>query len=87
MAEQPTQEEVEQIKQALVSGRKIEAIRTYREATGKDVKAAKDFIDELVARLIEQDPETYGKLSSKGRGCGTAVVLFAGFVAAGVACL
>lgn len=84
MAEQPSEAEVEEIKNALASGNKIAAIKIYRGATGKDLKAAKDFIDALVPRLIEQDPEKYVKLSAQGQGCGLAVFLFVVLAAVGV---
>ena len=47
----------QQIPNALMAGRKIEAIKLYREATGKGLKDGKDFIDRLVEKLAERDPE------------------------------
>ncbi|MBN1673479.1 MAG: ribosomal protein L7/L12 [Kiritimatiellae bacterium] len=82
MVEQPTPEQIQQIGSALADGRKIEAIKIYREATGKGLKEAKEFIDELVPRLQEQDPERYGNLTvSRGTGC-AGVILFGGGSAA-----
>ena len=46
----------QQIMNALIAGRKIEAIKLYREATGKGLKEAKDFIDRLVEELAERHP-------------------------------
>ncbi len=76
MADQPTRQQIEEITGALAAGRKIEAIKIYREATGKGLKEAKDFIDALIPRLKEEDPQTYAKLSAgEGSGC-ASVVLF-----------
>lgn len=46
-----SKEQMDQILDALVAGRKIEAIKVYREATGCDLKNAKGSIDRLVAEL------------------------------------
>lgn len=67
---------VEEITEQLAGGRKIEAIKTYRQATGRGLKEAKDFIDQLIPRLVEQDPERFAKAS--GAGCQTAAVLLIG---------
>jgi ribosomal protein L7/L12 len=75
MSDQPTQEQTQEIANALTAGRKIEAIKIYREATGKGLKDAKDFVEALVPKLIEQDPEKYKALSvPKGAGCASALV-------------
>ncbi len=42
--------------------------------------------DALVPRLIEDDPATYGKLSTQGQGCGLAVFLFVVLAAVGAFC-
>jgi hypothetical protein len=83
MAEQPTQEQIEQIGSALASGRKIEAIKIYREVTGKGLKESKAFIDALIPKLKEQNPETYGKLSaSRSAGCASVILLCMGLTTA-----
>lgn len=82
MEEQLSQEQIEQIGNALVSGRKIEAIKIYREATGEGLKDAKEFIDALIPKLIEQDPEKYAKLSAKGAGCTSVILLCIGLTTA-----
>ena len=56
----------QQILNALMAGRKIEAIKLYREATGKGLKDAKDFIDRLVEELAERHPEL---LENRRSGC------------------
>jgi len=78
MPDQLTPEQTQQIADTLTSGRKIEAIKLYRDATGKGLKDAKDFIDALIPKLIEQDPEKYGALVRQGTGCASAIVLALG---------
>lgn len=65
----------EQVAEALSTGRKIDAIKIYREATGKGLKESKDFIDELIPRLIDQDPERFAALNNTAAGCGTSAGL------------
>lgn len=77
MPDQPTQRQIEEIGDAIAGGRKIQAIKIYREATGKDLKAAKEFIDALIPRLKQQDPEKYATLSDpQTTGCASVVLLF-----------
>jgi len=78
-----TQEQIDRISDALASGRKIEAIKIYREATGQGLKEAKDFIEALIPKLKEQDPEKYASLG-QGSGCSSAAVLCIGLVAVAV---
>ena len=84
MADDPTQEQIEEVGNALASGRKIEAIKIYREASGKGLKEAKEFVEALIPQLKEQDPEKYAKLSSQGAGC-ASVILFCVALTAGSA--
>ena len=81
MAKQPTQEQIEQIGSALAAGRKIEAIKFYRETTGQGLKESKDFIEALIPKLKEQDPEKYAKLQTPGAGCASAIFLCIGLAA------
>ena len=74
MADELSDEQIEEISEALAGGNKIEAIKIYREATGKGLKDAKDFIDALIPKLIEQDPEKYDKIAKTGGGCASMVV-------------
>jgi hypothetical protein len=76
MSEPLSQEEVDRIADALAAGRKIEAIKIYREVTGQGLKQAKDFIDALIPKLREQDPERFAGLSTGPKvGCGSAVLV------------
>ncbi len=62
----------QQILNALVAGRKIEAIKLYRAATGKGLKEAKDFIDLLAKEMAERDPEL---LKNDRSGCMSNAVI------------
>lgn len=70
-------EQIEQISDLLATGRKIEAIKLYREATGRGLREAKEFVEELVPRLKAQDPDRFANLSS-GYGCTSVFVLCIG---------
>ena len=62
------------MEKALEAGRRIEAIKVYRVATGKDLKASKEFVDALAAELVERDPERFAALTKpRTAGCSTAV--------------
>lgn len=75
MANLPSDEQMEGISEALADGNKIEAIKIYREATDSGLKDSKDFIDELIPKLSEQDPEKYSKIAKSGGGCASVVIL------------
>ena len=62
----------QQILNALVAGRKIEAIKLYRAATGKGLKEAKDFIELLAEEMAERDPEL---LKNDRSGCMSNAVI------------
>ena len=76
MAEQLSDEQLEQVADALANGNKIQSIKLYRAFTGKGLAEAKEFIDELIPRLKEQDPDKYVGNLDKPAGCGTTVLLF-----------
>jgi len=67
-------ETVVRITEALYNGRKIEAIRVYREATGRGLKDSKDFIDALEAQLRQESPEKF-KVAPGGVSCATVVAV------------
>ena len=64
----------EQIIDALFAGRKIDAIKIYRTRMGTDLKTAHDFIRELEARLRAESPEKFARPS--GIGCSATTVIF-----------
>lgn len=70
----PLDEEMRrEIVDSIVSGRKIAAIKIYREATGSGLKEAKEFVDALADRLREEQPSL---LPPKSSGCGAASIAF-----------
>lgn len=66
---QPDSDMIDRITAALESGGKIAAIKIYRETTGKGLKESKEFIDALIPRLIEKDPQRFAKLAAGGGSC------------------
>lgn len=56
----------------MFAGRKIEAIKLYREATGEGLREAKEFIEELEGQLRTEEPD---KFSTPPGGSGCAGVL------------
>lgn len=69
-----TDETRDQINEAIFAGRKVEAIKLYRQATGEGLLESKEFIETLTKRLREEYPD---KVPAHASGCGTAVVLLA----------
>jgi len=67
-----TEDQLKRIADAIVSRRKIEAIKVYREATGEGLKEAKEAIEEITASLAEKHPELVTKNSS---GCLTVITV------------
>ena len=66
----------DKIRESLFSGRKIEAIKTYREAAGQGLKESKEFIEELEAELRDEFPEHFK--ATGGNGCFGVVLLAIG---------
>lgn len=67
----------QEINDSLFSGRKLQAIKRYREVTGLGLKESKHFVDQLESALRAASPEKF--LPSSGIGCG-AVILICGSV-------
>jgi len=62
------------IKLAIYEGRKIEAIKLYREATSLGLKESKDFIDKMEGEMRAKEPERFTQASQKS-GCMAILVL------------
>jgi ribosomal protein L7/L12 len=74
----PIDEQQEQrIYEALYAGRKIEAIKLHRMASGAGLKESKDFIDALEAQLRSEAPERFAAPVARRVGCAGAVVVIA----------
>lgn len=81
MSQELTDEQIGQVSDALAAGRKVEAIKLYREFTGLGLLEAKEFIDELIPKLKEQDSEKYAGLPDKSAGCASVVLVGLGLAA------
>jgi len=84
VADQLTDEQMDQVMEALEAGRKIDAIKIYREATGKGLKDSKEFVEALMVKLKAEDPERFARASGAA-GCGSAAVLGLLLLGVGVA--
>lgn len=77
MASVPSDDDVRRIREAIFSGRKIEAIKLYRASSGLGLKEAKDFVESLEERLRQAEPEQF-TVPPRGKGCGfTALAVLA----------
>lgn len=65
------------VKDAIFNGRKIEAVRLYREAAGCGLKDAKEFIERLTVEMSEREPGNFRVDPRKRAGCGVSTLLFA----------
>ncbi len=84
MSHSLSEEQVQRISAAVFAGRKIEAIKIYREGTGVGLKDAKDFIEALEARLRHDSPEKFSG-PPRGAGCSsTAAMLIIGLSVLGI---
>jgi hypothetical protein len=76
-----TEQKQQEIEAAVLGGKKLEAIKLYREASGLGLKEAKDWVEELERQLRFKQPEKFSALPKKA-GCfgmvmATAVALSA----------
>jgi ribosomal protein L7/L12 len=53
------EDKVDRISNALLAGRKIEAIKAYQEMTGMGLRESKEAIDAMEASLQTQQPEAF----------------------------
>lgn len=74
MPQDLSEETMTQLSDALEKGRKIDAIKLYREATGLGLKDAKDAVEKLHADLHQKYPDTF-PAPSKSAGCGSSAAL------------
>ena len=80
MNNDPGSNSFESIKQAVFQGRKIEAIKLYREATGEGLKESKDAIEKMEAELRQSAPEKFSS-SAGTKGCAGVLILTLGILA------
>ena len=74
MSSPRSDDHVDQIQAAIFAGRKIEAIKLYRQSSGKGLKEAKDFVEALEVELRQRSPEQF-TAPPAGKGCVGAVVI------------
>jgi hypothetical protein len=71
-----TDDERQRIIDALYAGRKIDAIKIYRQANNSDLLTAKTFIEQLETRLRAETPESFTAAQSKGcSGAGALIFI------------
>ena len=78
MPQELNDQQWQEIEEHLFAGRKIQAIKLFREYAGVDLKAAKDTLDEHEAELRKQSPEKF-KFAAKS-GCVGSFAVFLVFV-------
>ena len=72
---EPTTEQWEQIQTELFAGRKIQAIKLYREITGCGLAEAKEAMEAYAAKLYQEAPERFTRDPAKS-GCAGMILLF-----------
>jgi hypothetical protein len=82
MSNEPSEQQWMDIQQELFAGRKIQAIKLYRQAAGVDLKNAKDAMDAYERKLREQAPDRFTAPPAKA-GCVSVILLFVGILAFG----
>lgn len=72
MPEELPPEKLDKIAASILAGQKIEAIKTYRELTGRGLKESKEAVEEIEASLRASRPEAF---ANQTKGCLVALVL------------
>jgi hypothetical protein len=75
MGKSMSDDDVQQIMAAVFAGRKILAIKLYRQATNSSLVDAKNFVDALQARLWQESPEKFSTPPGKAGCSQTAGIL------------
>ena len=73
---QLTEQQRQAISADVFAGRKIEALKRYREATGVGLKEAKDAVEAIEKDLRQREPDKFAKPAGKA-GCMSVVALVA----------
>ncbi|MBI1367819.1 MAG: hypothetical protein GC162_04110 [Planctomycetes bacterium] len=71
MSDEQMQKLLDQIEADLFAGRKIQAIKIYREHTGVGLKEAKEEVEKIEAGLRATSPEKF----AKAPGCAAMIAL------------
>lgn len=67
-----SEQQEQRIYAALYAGRRIEAIKLHREATGWGLMESKDFVEALEAQLCSETPEKFTAPPRKS-GCSVSI--------------
>ena len=67
------EDQAQRIKDELLGGNKIQAIKIYREQTGVGLKEAKDAVEKLEAELRTSSPDQFAK--PRAAGCSTIILI------------
>ncbi len=59
MTDELNPEQLTAVSNAIYSGNKVEAIKLYRVASGKDLKDSKDAVEKLAAELQAKNPAMF----------------------------
>jgi ribosomal protein L7/L12 len=77
MPQSLSNENLARLSELIFAGRKIEAIKVYREMTGCGLKDAKEHVEDLEASLRQTAPDRFQAASGKGcMGASAAVFAF-----------
>jgi hypothetical protein len=79
MAKELSDPERDAVNAESFAGRKIEAIKVYREATDEGLKEAKDAVEAMEAELRGSDPSRFRIDPSKGGYTWTVLLCLAAF--------
>ena len=71
-----------EIKAALYSGNKIEAIKLYRDATGLGLKESKESVEKLETELRASEPDKFKSAAAGSKGCFSILLMCVGLVTA-----
>lgn len=74
MSRNLTQPQANAVADALASGQKIQAIKLYREYSGKGLAEAKDAVEAMESDLRKENPERFAQQQAQGKGCAAMLV-------------
>jgi hypothetical protein len=82
MSFNPTPEQRQALAELLFAGRKIEAIKQVRAASGLDLKDSKELIDALENELRASQPQKFAATPNRTAGCVIGLLLLLAIVGA-----
>jgi ribosomal protein L7/L12 len=79
MSKELNEKEIYELSEILFSGRKIEAIKYYRNITQYGLKESKIFVDSLSDQLRKESPHKFKNPQNAGCGSTVAIILAIGY--------